>query len=73
MTQTIFLSVDQVAERLGVSTDSIYRWKRNGDFPKAVKLGPGSVRWRLADVEQWEAARTACLAMQFEGQIRLSL
>ena len=73
MPQTIFLSVDQVAERLGVSTDSIYRWKRNGDFPKAVKLGPGSVRWRLADVEQWEAARTMCLVMKFEGDFQLSL
>ena len=73
MPQAIFLSVDQVAERLGVSTDSIYRWKRNGDFPKAVKLGPGFVRWRLADVEEWEAARTMCFAMQFAGDLQLSL
>ena len=69
--QAIYLSVHQVAERLAVSADSIYRWRRKGGSPKAVKLGPGSVRWRLADVEQWEAARTMCFALQFEGQVRL--
>lgn len=67
MTQTVYLSVRQVAEHLGVSTDSIYRWKRHGEFPAAVKLGPGSVRWRLADVEAWEATRTTCFAVSFCG------
>jgi prophage regulatory protein len=63
--QTVYLSVRQVADRLGVSTDSIYRWKRHGEFPDAVKLGPGSIRWRLTDVEAWEQSRTMCFAMTF--------
>ncbi|WP_386680935.1 helix-turn-helix transcriptional regulator [Loktanella sp. R86503] len=67
MAQTVYLSVRQVAEHLGVSTDSIYRWKRHGEFPAAVKLGPGSVRWRLADVKAWEATRTTCFAVSFCG------
>lgn len=54
----VFLNVNQVAERLGVSTDSIWRWKRQGEFPMAVKLGGRTTRWRLADVEAWEAGRT---------------
>lgn len=62
----IFLSVDQVAERFSVSKDSIYRWKRNGDFPKAVKLGPGTTRWRLSDLEDWEKTRRACLATHLD-------
>ena len=45
-----YLNVKQVAERLGVSTDTIYRRKREGDFPMAVKLSPGVVRWRLSDI-----------------------
>lgn len=65
MAQTVYLTVRQVAEQLGVSTDSIYRWKRHGEFPAAVKLGPGSVRWRLADVQAWEATRTTCFAVSF--------
>lgn len=51
---TLYLSVDQVAKRFGVSKDSIWRWKRRGDFPAPVKLGGATTRWRLADIEEWE-------------------
>lgn len=44
MTAHVYLSVIQVAERLGVSRDSIYRRKRLGDFPKSFKLSAGSSR-----------------------------
>ncbi|MBL4927788.1 helix-turn-helix transcriptional regulator [Fuscibacter oryzae] len=57
---TLYLSVDQVAERLGVSTDSIWRWKRAGAFPLAVKVGPGCTRWRLSDIEAYESNLQAC-------------
>tara|TARA_Y100000815_G_C12902662_1_gene334679 strand:+ start:261 stop:524 length:264 start_codon:yes stop_codon:yes gene_type:complete len=50
----LYLSVDQVALRYNVSKDSIWRWKRKGDFPAPVKLGGTTTRWRLADIEQWE-------------------
>jgi prophage regulatory protein len=56
-TETLYLSVDQVAQRFGVSKDSIWRWKRNGEFPKPYKLG-GSTRWRLSDIEDWESRLT---------------
>ena len=50
-----YLTVDQVAARYSVSTDSIYRWKRDGDFPKAVHLGKGATRWRLSDLRHYES------------------
>jgi prophage regulatory protein len=50
----LYLSVDQVALRYNVSKDSIWRWKRKGDFPAPAKLGGTTTRWRLADIEQWE-------------------
>ncbi len=53
-----YLSVDQVATRFGVSKDSIWRWKRDGEFPKAYKLGGRTARWRLSDIEEWEALRS---------------
>lgn len=56
---TLYLSVDQVAKRLSVSKDTIWRWKRKGDFPAAVKLGGTTTRWRLADIEEWEG-QLAC-------------
>jgi prophage regulatory protein len=49
-----FLTVDQVASRYNTSKDSIYRWKRDGDFPKAVHLGKGTTRWRLSDLAAYE-------------------
>jgi len=56
-TDTLYLSVDQVAQRFNVSKDSIWRWKRNGEFPKPFKLG-GATRWRLSDIEDWESRLT---------------
>jgi len=52
----MFLSVEEVAGRYGVSKDTIWRWRREGDFPKPVKLGAKITRWRLNDIEDWEAA-----------------
>ena len=46
----LYLTVNQVAERFGVSTDTIWRWKRNGDFPRPVRVGPNCTRWRLSDI-----------------------
>lgn len=52
-----FLSVEQVAIRYNVSKDTIWRWRREGDFPKPIRLGPKVSRWRLSDLETYEAAR----------------
>lgn len=66
-TETIYLSVDEVAQRLSVSVSSIWRWKREGSFPLAVRVGRGVTRWRLSDVEAWEAQLTTCFAWKFEA------
>ena len=57
---TTYLNVEQVAERYGVSTASILRWRRDGDFPAPVKVGKGCTRWRLADLEEYERMLPAC-------------
>lgn len=54
-TTSLYLNVAQVAERYGVSTDTVWRWSRNGDMPKPVKLSPGSTRWRLGDLIDHES------------------
>ena len=69
--QDTYLSVEQVAARLSVSRDSIYRWKRNGDFPKAFKLSPGTSRWLLRDIQEWEASRSVGFAVSLSsGRVR---
>ncbi len=54
--QTLYLSVQQVAERYNVSTDTIWRWVRKGAFPKRYRLGGGTTRWRMADLIEHEAS-----------------
>ncbi|AGI66818.1 putative DNA-binding protein [Octadecabacter antarcticus 307] len=61
-----FLSVNQLAERLSVSKDSIYRWKREGTFPSAVSLSPGTTRWRLSDIVEWENTLPTCLMTELD-------
>jgi predicted DNA-binding transcriptional regulator AlpA len=48
-----YLSVNQVAERLGVSVDTIWRWSRGSDFPKPYRFG-GSTRWKLQELLDYE-------------------
>jgi len=55
----MYLTDKQVAARFGVSRITIWRWASDLDFPAPVKLSPGATRWRLADVEAWEATRRA--------------
>jgi excisionase family DNA binding protein len=40
------LTVEQVAERLGVTTDSILRWIKTGEL-RAMQMG-GRAGWRIA-------------------------
>ena len=61
-----YLSVTDLAERFNCSKDSIYRWKREGDFPRAVKLSPGMVRWKLSDIEDWENKLRTCFMTHLE-------
>lgn len=55
----LYLKDRQVAERYGVDRSTVWRWVRSEPtFPKAFKLSNGCARWRLADLEAWEAARS---------------
>ena len=44
----------QVAERLGVSTETILRWTRRGEFDGvAIRLPSGQLRYREAVLDEW--------------------
>ena len=64
----LYLSVDQVASRFSVSKDSIWRWRRDGEFPTPVKLGGRTTRWRLADIEAWESQCICEFAIELKFQ-----
>ena len=47
----------QVEEITGVGHSSIYRLKREGKFPRPVRIGPAAVRWRASDITAWIESR----------------
>ena len=50
------LTARVVADRLGVSTETVLRWTRAGKLP-AIRLPGGAIRYRPADLEDWLASR----------------
>ena len=57
---TQYVSDKDLAARYQVDRLTIWRWNREqSEFPRVVKLTPGCSRWKLAEIEAWECARTA--------------
>ncbi len=54
----MFLSERQFSDRFNIPMRTAERWRRTGDGPPYVRLGPRRVAYRLSDVEGWAAART---------------
>ena len=50
----MYLTDREVARRFGVSRQTIWRWASGGNFPAPVKL-MGATRWKIAEIEAWEA------------------
>lgn len=44
-----YLSVHDVASRLGVTSATVYRWANAGRIPAGVQWGPRTRRWRASD------------------------
>ena len=49
------LKVKEVCQRYGVARSTIYRWIDAGLFPKPLRIGEDTVRWRERDLAQFEA------------------
>jgi excisionase family DNA binding protein len=45
-----------LAQALAVSLSTVRRWRQSGSGPRFVRFGR-SVRYKLADVEEWVAAK----------------
>lgn len=53
-----YLAVRGVASRYSVSVPTVWRWAKDGQLPKPIKLN-GSTRWKLADLMEWEQQQEA--------------
>ena len=53
-----YLSDQDLASRYGVHRVTPWNWARkDSGFPKPVKLTPGCTRWKLSEIEAWEASQ----------------
>lgn len=50
-----WLNMKQVARRYMVHRDTVRHWCEEGRFPEPVKVGGRLNRWRVSEVEAWEA------------------
>jgi len=46
----------EVADMIGVSTETVLRWTRRGDLP-AIRLPGGAIRFSETALAEWLAAR----------------
>ena len=53
-----FLGKPELSERLGFDPATISRKCAAGEFPRPVYIF-GRARWRLADIQAWEAANVS--------------
>lgn len=52
----VFFSDIELSKRYSIHRATVWRWARDGTFPKPIKLN-GATRWKLAEIEAWEAKR----------------
>ena len=52
-----------IAARFGVARTTAWDWTKNDPtFPKPVRLSERCTRWRLDEIEAWEASRREATA-----------
>src|SRR5215469_4348713 len=54
---TGYFRLPDLIRRQRVSAASIWKWVRNGDYPKPIKLSKNASVWKVADILAWEQAR----------------
>lgn len=48
-----FYKPKELAAELGVAEVTLWRWRRDGVGPRAIRLGPHAIRYARADVADW--------------------
>jgi prophage regulatory protein len=62
------LRLQEVKQRTGLSSSSIYKQIRDGAFPRGIKITQRATAWSSQDVEEWIASkmRNATVGMEVE-------
>lgn len=49
---------NELAERLGISRITLWRWEREGLIPRKRQIGPNVVGWLASEIDAWWASRS---------------
>ena len=49
----------ELLERIAVSDATIWRWEKEGKFPKRVWIGKNSVAWLENEIDAWFAEKAS--------------
>jgi len=61
------LTLDEIAEVAKVTKPTLRRWLRMGLMPSPVRLGPRSLRFRRADIDNWLSS--GCVQHRVSGVV----
>lgn len=53
------LRAGELAERLGISRVTLWRWERSGRLPPKRQIGPNVVGWLESEIDEWFARTTS--------------
>jgi predicted DNA-binding transcriptional regulator AlpA len=56
MSFPIFLSITGLCTRYSIKRTACYLWRKKNNFPSPITPENCNPRWRLSDIEKWEAA-----------------
>jgi len=48
-----FLTVKEVSAHVGIGVSTVWKFVRQGEFPRPIKIGQNITRWRLSEVKAW--------------------
>ena len=52
-TENRIIRKPELLKMVGVSHPTIWRWEKDGTFPKRIQLGGNSCGWLEAEVQEW--------------------
>lgn len=50
--EVVYVSANTLAVAFETTPSTIWRWSKSGRIPKPIKLGEGTTRWNLAEVNE---------------------
>ncbi len=55
--QPVIYRERDVLALVGISKATLWRWRKAGEFPAPIRLGPNRVAWRRIEIDEWISSR----------------